>query len=291
MRSFDYAAPTSLDEALAILRSNGDGARPLAGGTDLVIQMKESATKFPYPSKIINLLRISELKAITFDASNGLRIGATTTMAEVAESPIVKGRYTAIAEGAGIVGSIQTMNLATVGGNVCNAAPSADTAPALLVFDAVAEIAGASGRRTVPLSEFFLGPGSTVLETGELLVEVRAAAPANGTGSAYSRHTPRKQMDIAVVGVAAAVTMEGDRVASARIALGAVAPTPLRARDAEASLIGQPATDESFARAAEIAARECSPISDIRGSAEFRRYLVMVMTQRMLREAVSRAGG
>lgn len=292
MREFDYASPTSLDEALAALRANGGGARPLAGGTDLVIQMKEAATRFPYPSTVVNLLRVPELAGITFSESEGLRIGATTTMTDVAGSAAVRDNYAALAEGAGIVGSAQTMNLATIGGNLCNAAPSADTAPPLLAFDAVCEIAGASARRTVTLAEFFSGPGQTILEPGELLIQIRVPTPARRTGSAFSRHTPRKQMDIAVVGVAAVVTLaDNGGVEAARIALGAVAPTPIRATKAEESLAAKPATADSFAAAAEVAAGECDPISDVRGSADFRRHLVRVMTERMLVEAARRAGG
>lgn len=290
MRTFDYAAPTSLEEALSALGAI-DGARALAGGTDLVIQMKEAATRFPYPTSIISLLRVPELKGFDFSKAGGLRLGPGVTMAEIAGAPMVRERFTALAEGAGIVGSIQTMNMATVGGNLCNAAPSADTAPPLLAFGAVAEIASTTGRRSVALTDFFRGPGQTAVETGELLVELRVPVPAPNTGSAYNRHTPRKQMDIAVVGVAAIVTLEDDRVESARIALGAVAPTPIRATEAEEFLKGRPATDESFAKAAEVAANECTPISDVRGSAEFRRHLVRVMTERMLRLAVERAGG
>jgi carbon-monoxide dehydrogenase medium subunit len=292
MREFDYVAPTTIDEALAALRSNGGAARPLAGGTDLVIQMKESATRFPYPSSVVNLMRVPELAGIEFDEKQGLRIGATATMTDIAEHPHVRGQYTALAEGAGIVGSIQTMNLATIGGNLCNAAPSADTAPPLLALDASCQIAGPSGRRSVRLTEFFRGPGETVLEPAEILTQVTLRLPPARTGSAYSRHTPRKQMDIAVVGVAAVVTLADEgTIKAARIALGAVAPTPLRAKKAEESLAGRPATADTFAATAEIAAGECSPISDIRGSAEFRRHLVRVMTARMLAEAARRAGG
>lgn len=292
MREFDYVSPASLDEALAALRANGGGARPLAGGTDLVIQMKEAATRFPYPGTVVNLMRVPELTGVEFSDTAGLRIGATATMTDVAEAAAVRDHYAALAEGAGIVGSIQTMNMATIGGNLCNAAPSADTAPPLLAFDATCDIAGASGRRTVPLTEFFRGPGQTALEPGELLTHVRVPAPPGRTGSAFSRHTPRKQMDIAVVGVAAVVTLTSDgAIGSARIALGAVAPTPIRATKAEESLRGQPATADSFAKAAAIAATECSPISDVRGSAEFRSHLVRVMTERVIAEAARRAGG
>jgi CO/xanthine dehydrogenase FAD-binding subunit len=289
LRAFEYHAPVSLDEALSLLQQHGESARPLAGGTDLVVQMKDGATKFPMPSHVVNLLGVSELRGIEFNESESLRIGAGATMAEVAESPVIRERYTAITEGAALVGSVQTMNMATVGGNLCNAAPSADIAPPLLAFNAEAIIVGPSGRRSVALDEFFLGPGKTALAHDELLAEVRVPVPPAGTGSAYDRHTPRKQMDIAVVGVAAALTLTGARIERARVALGAVAPTPVRARQAEAALEGQTALDEVFTRAAEAAAAESSPISDVRGSAEFRRHIVRVMTERILREAAQRA--
>ena len=291
MRNFDYLAPDSVAEAVRLLAENGERARPIAGGTDIVVQMKEKATRFPYPHVLIGLGQIGELRGIEFSEQAGLRIGAGATMTEVSEHPEVRERYMAIAEGAGVVGSWQTMNMATIGGNVCNAAPSADTAPALLAFEAHAVIVGPSGRRTVDLQELFAGPGKTTLGPGELLAEVRAPAPAAGTGSAYQRHTPRKQMDIAVVGVAAVVTLgESGRIERARIALGAVAPTPVRAPQAEASLVGQTPDQEAFARAAELAASECSPISDLRGSAELRLHLVRVMVERLLQSAATRAG-
>jgi len=291
LRAFEYHAPASLNEAISLLEQHGENARPLAGGTDLIVQMKESATKFPLPSHLVSLLRVPELRGIEFSDNQGLRIGAGATMTDVAESPVIRDRYTAIAEGAALVGSIQTMNMATVGGNLCNAAPSAEVAPPLLAFEAEAVIVGPSGRRSLPLEEFFLGPGKTVLASEELLGEVRVPLPPPGTGSAYMRHTPRKQMDIAVVGVGVVLTLAGDRIARARVALGAVAPTPVRARQAEAALEGRPVSDELFARAAEAAARECSPISDVRGSAEFRRHIVRVTTERMLQLAADRARG
>ena len=289
MRAFEYHAPTSLNEAISLLQEYGEAARPLAGGTDLVVQMKEKATKFAAPSHIVSLLRVPELSGVSFSESEGLRIGAGATMSQVADSPIIRERYRAIAEGAALVGSIQTMNMATVGGNLCNAAPSADIAPPLLAFEAEAVIVGPSGRRKLALEEFFLGPGKTALAADELLAEVRVPLPLPGTGSAYDRHTPRKQMDIAVVGDAAALTMAGERIERARVALGAVATTPVRAPQAEAALEGQAPSDELFARAADVSAAECSPIADLRGSAEFRRHIVRVMTKRMLREALDRA--
>jgi carbon-monoxide dehydrogenase medium subunit len=288
VKGFEYHAPSTLDEAVALLRARGEAARPIAGGTDIVVQMKESATRFPYPTALVDLSRVSEIKGIEYSATDGLRLGAGATMTDVAQSAAVRDHYPALAEGAGVVGSFQTMNMATIGGNVCNAAPSADTAPALLVYGAEAVIVGPGGRRGVPIADFFVGPGRTALGADELLAELRLPTSATGTGSAYQRHTPRKQMDIAVVGVAAVLTIDGGTIRNARISLGAVAPTPIRAPKAEAALEGKAPTAEAFAEAAKIAAGECSPISDTRGSAEFRRHLVRVMTERMLQVAAER---
>lgn len=289
MRNFEYFAPQTLPEAIEMLRDGAAGARPLAGGTDLVVQMKEGATRFPLPSRLVSLHRIADLKRVEFSEAEGLRIGAGVTMAEIAASQLIRERFSALADGASVVGSLQTMNMATLGGNLCNAAPSADTAPPLLALEAQAVIVGPGGRRMIPLEELFAGPGATSLAADELLAEVRLPSRPASSGSAYRRHTPRKRMDIAVVGVAAALVIEDGRIGRARVALGAVAPTPVRARRAEVALEGQQASDEVFAQAAEAAASEAQPISDLRGSAEFRRYLVRVMTERMLREAAARA--
>ncbi|MEO8457966.1 MAG: xanthine dehydrogenase family protein subunit M [Chloroflexota bacterium] len=291
MRSFAYHAPKTLDEAIALLHELPEGARPVAGGTDIVVQMKEGRTKFPYPQLVVSLDRISALKGIEYSAADGLRIGSGATMSEVANHPAVREHYLALAEGAGVVGSLQTMNMGTIGGNVCNAAPSADTAPALLAFEATAVIVGRTAQRSLPLSNFFVGPGRTALKPGELLAELRLPAPPTGTTSAYQRHTPRKQMDIAVVGVGVALTIVGGKITRARVSLGAVAPTPIRAPKSEAALEGQSPNDATFAGAAEIAASEASPIADVRGSADFRRHLVKVMTARMLARAAERAKG
>lgn len=291
MPRFEYFAPQSLPDALTLLQERGEGGRVLAGGTDLVVQVKEGE-KIPIPSYLVSLRRIPELRGIDLNDGNSLRIGATATMAEVAGSPLVRERCRALADGADIVGSIQTMNMATVGGNVCNAAPSADTAPPLLVHEAVAVVAGPRGERELPLEEFWLGPSQTALQPGELLRELRLPAAPAATGGVYVRRTPRKQMDIAVVGVAVLLTLgQGDRIERARIALGAVAPTPIRAGKAEVALEGKTASESLFAQAAETAASEASPIDDIRGSAEFRRHLVRVTTERCLLEAARRAKG
>jgi len=290
LRRFDYFVPESVEEAIAVLRERGDGGKLLAGGTDLLVQMKEAGL---HPSHVVSLRRVRDLRGITFDEGQGLRIGAMTTMAEIEHHPVVRGRYPVLADGARIVGSVQTRNMATVGGNVCNAAPSADTAPPLLVLGAHADIVGPSGRRRVPLEGFFTGPGQTVLGRDDILVGFLMPAPAPRTGGYYARHTPRAEMDIAVVGVAALVTLEPDRdlIREARIGLGATAPTPVRVPEAEASLAGQPPSEEVFERAAALAVSAARPISDVRGSAAFRRHLVGVLTVRCLRIAAERAKG
>ena len=288
MRRFEYFAPQSLAEAIALFGEKGEGGRALAGGTDLVPQIKEGG-KIPLPAYVVSLRHLPELRGIEFSESDGLRIGAGVTMAELAESPLVRERYPALADGAGVVGSVQTMNMATVGGNVCNAAPSADTAPPLLAYGALAVIAGPDGERELPLAEFWLGPNATALQPGELLRELRLPVPPPNSGGVYVRRTPRKQMDIAVVGVAVLLTLDGDRIERARIALGAVAPTPIRSPETEAALEGQTASESLFAQAAQTAAAEARPISDQRGSAEFRRHLVRVLTRRTLTSALARA--
>jgi carbon-monoxide dehydrogenase medium subunit len=236
----------------------------------------------------VSLHALDELRGIESTA-DGLRIGALTDMASIASHPDILGRYSALADGAGVVGSMQTRNMATLGGNIANAAPSADTAPGLIVLDAEAEIAGPGGTRRVAVDQLFTGPGKTVLANDEVIAKFHIPVPPARTGSVYQRHTPRKIMDIAAVGVGVRLTLDGESVHDARICLGAVAPTPLRATDAEAALVGQSPSDETFARAAELARGAASPISDARGSAEFRMYLVETMTKRCLAVALERA--
>lgn len=304
MRRFEYFAPQSLREAIEIFERKGEGGRYLAGGTDILVQMKEGHRHVPY---LVSLRHIPELTGIEFSERSGLRIGAMTLMSEVADHPLIQQRFSALADGAGIVGSYQTRNMATIGGNVCNAAPSAEVAPPLLVLGAQARIVGPSAtmpstthtvvarppERTVPLEEFFLGPGQTVLKSGDILIEFLLPVPPLRSGSYYERHTPRKEMDIAVVGTAAFVVLnDDDTFREVRIALGAVAPTPIRVPEAERFLVGKAITDQAALEEAGRLAREASrPISDVRGSAAFRRELVRVMTIRSLRFAAERAQG
>ncbi|HEY8491518.1 MAG TPA: xanthine dehydrogenase family protein subunit M, partial [Dehalococcoidia bacterium] len=288
MRRFDYYAPETLQEAVTLLRTKGQGGKVLAGGTDLVVHMKEAGLR---PAYVVSLRRLEALRAVRTDPDGTLHIGPLVSMAEAVTHPEVGGRYPIIADGAGVVGSVQTRNMATVGGNLCNAAPSADTAPPLLALDASVRIAGAgangaTAERTVPLAEFWTGPGQTVLGPDELLADIVVPPQPARSGGYYERHTPRKEMDIAVVGVGVQLSLTEDgRIGDVRIALGAVAPTPVRAVRAEEVLRGRAPEPELLEEAGRTAAGEARPISDVRGSAEFRRELVRVMTRRCLERA------
>jgi len=238
----------------------------------------------------VSLSGIPELEGISGGGGSPLRIGARTLVADVAAHPEVQAHYPAVADGAGIIGSVQTRNLATIGGNVCNAAPSADTSPALAVHEATVHTMSASGGRTIPIIEFWTGPGRTVLDAGEVVTHLELPVPPARSGSHYQRHTPRKVMDIAAVGTAVYLELDANGAcATARVALGAVAPTVIRAPRTEAALAGQAITEDTAAAAAKIAATEATPISDQRASAEFRTYLIEVMTKQSILEAARRA--
>ena len=286
MRRFELAVPGSVDECLQILAKRGPDTKVVAGGTDLLPQLKNGVLK---PGWVVDLSAVAELRTISDAPDGGLRIGASVTARELELDARVRSRFPALAESAAMVGSVQVRNLATLGGNLCNAAPSADMAPPLLALDAEAIIAGPSGQRRVPMASFFLGVRRTVLAPGELLLEIVVPAQGAQSGGNYLRHTPRRELDIAVVGVASQVTLTGGKCTAARIALAAVAPVPLRATDAEQALVGQPLTPQQIERAADLASGAARPIDDHRGSIEFRNHLVRVLTRRTLTTALQRA--
>jgi carbon-monoxide dehydrogenase medium subunit len=286
VRRFELAVPGSVDECLQILAKRGPDTRVVAGGTDLLPQLKNGVLK---PGWVVDLSAVAELRTISDAPDGGLRIGASVTARELELDARVRSRFAALAESAAMVGSVQVRNLATLGGNLCNAAPSADMAPPLLALDAEAVIAGPSGQRRVSMASFFLGVRRTVLAPGELLLEIVVPAQGAQSGGNYLRHTPRRELDIAVVGVASQVTLAGGKCTTARIALAAVAPVPLRATDAEQALVGQPLTPQQIERAAELASGAARPIDDHRGSIEFRNHLVRVLTRRTLTTALQRA--
>jgi aerobic carbon-monoxide dehydrogenase medium subunit len=286
MRRFDLVLPNSLEDCVKILAERGDRAKLLAGGTDLLPQMKNGVVT---PSLVVDLSGVARVRQIHGGNGQGLRIGAAVTARELEVSAAVRGAYLAIAESGALVGSLQVRNLATLGGNLCNAAPSADMAPPLVALDAEAVIAGPKGERRVAIAQFFTGVRKTVLEPNEMLVELAVPSPGAHSGGQYLRHTPRRELDIAVVGVASQLTLENGRCVKARIALASVAPTPVRATAAERVLEGQTVTPELIERAASLAVDAAQPINDQRGSIEFRRHLVAVLTRRTLVTARERA--
>jgi len=286
VRRFEISLPTSVDECLKALAGGASAAKLVAGGTDLLPQMKNGLLK---PATVVDLSGVAALRALTADAK-GLRVGAAVTARALERDPRVGGPYASLADSGALVGSVQVRNLATLGGNLCNAAPSADMAPPLLALDAEAVIAGPKGQRRVRMADFFTGVRQTVLAPDELLVELFIPAPGPRSGGSYIRHTPRRELDIAVVGVASQVTLTDGVCGRARIALAAVAPTPVRATAAERALEGQALTPARIEQAAELAVEAARPISDQRGSAEFRRHLVRVLTRRTLTRALERAG-
>lgn len=291
MHKFAYYAPSTIKEAAAILAKNGPNGRVLAGGTDLLVQIKEHVRGMA-PDFVVSVKNIDELKTLKFSARDGATIGSGVTISNATANKSIRERYPALVEGAEIIGSLQIQNIGTIGGNVCNAAPSADSVPPLIAYGASVNIAGPRKTRTVALEDFFVGPGKTVLAPDEILVSIQIPTPPARSGCSYMRHTPRAQMDIAMVGVASYIALDKDgKIADAKIVLGAVAPIPMRARKAEALLQGQMPTAENIAQAAEQAAMEESPISDVRGSAGYRRHITTVLVKRTFGAALQRAMG
>lgn len=286
MHELHYEAPTSLDQAVSLLATAGDDGRLLAGGTDLIIQMRAGVRQ---PGQVIDAKKIPELQTLSYDAQSGLRLGAALACCEIIDNPTVRQHYPGLVEAAGLIGSDQILARASVGGNVCNGSPAADTTPALIALGATCQIAGPKGTREVAVEDFVTAPGQTVLAADELLVEFRIPTPPAKAADCYQRFIPRNEMDIAVVGVGSCVALDGDTCSATRIGLGAVAARPLLAEEAGAALVGKPLDDAAIDAAAKLAQAAASPISDMRGTAEFRTHLVGVLTRRTLKEAAARA--
>lgn len=282
--SFEMHQPTSLHEASRLLKEKGPGGRFLAGGTDLVIAMKEKGL---VPKYIVDLKWIPGLSGIRTNDDGSITIGALTTMRDIETSPLLIKKYPFLCLSAAEVGSIQIRNRATVGGNMANATPSADVAPSLIALNAIAKIVSASGERTIALEDFFRGPGQTVMRAEEILREITIPKTNAGLVGEYIKFSPREMMDLAYVGVAVAYTLRepDNRCDGVRIVLGAVSPTPMRARQAEVAVEGQILTEALAETAGRIAAEASKPISDVRSSADYRRAMVAAMTKRALLNA------
>jgi CO/xanthine dehydrogenase FAD-binding subunit len=281
-----YSTAASLEEATAAMAS---GARPVAGGTDLVVGARQG--KAPLPERLVAIHRLEALRGIEPADGGSLRIGALATHEALARHQAVRERFTALADAAAIVGSHATRAQGTLGGNVMNASPAMETGGPLVCFEAVAELRSAGGSRSVPVAELFVGPAQTSAEPGELLTAVEVPAPGQNTGSCYARLEYRRQMEIAVVGATAVVSLEGDRVADARIAITALAPTIHRVAEAEQALVGTDGAREAAEAAAAAAAAAAAPISDVRASADYRRAMGAVIARRAIEVAVARARG
>ncbi|MFH0845731.1 MAG: xanthine dehydrogenase family protein subunit M [Pseudomonadota bacterium] len=285
MPKFNYLKPGSLDEALKLLADNGNGKyRVYAGGTDVIPKLKGRIIK--QPEILVDLKGVTGLDMIDFDDRNGLRIGALATIRSVETSAVIKEKYPILSRAAESIASIQVRNRGTIAGNICNAVPSADSAPALLCLDAKLICEGRRGERIINIMDFFKGPNLTALQPDELLKEIRIPKSPDNSRSLYIKLSPRSRMDLAVVGVGVLVTYAGEILNNVRIGLGAVAPTPIRALKAEAMLEGSEASNEKIADAAKTASEEARPIDDHRASAEYRKMMVEVLVRRAIHQCM-----
>jgi carbon-monoxide dehydrogenase medium subunit len=287
MRAVQYASPHSKEEAILLLQEFGSKARILAGGTDLIVQVGAGARDVDV---IVDGKRIPELMELAFDPERGLTLGAAVPCYRLYEDPEIRRRYPGLVDAASIIGGTAIQGRASVGGNLCNSGPAADSIPILIAYCATARIAGPDGEREVPVEAFCTAPGRNVIQPGEMLLSLHLPPPLPRSGARYLRFIPRNEMDIAVVGVGAALALSesGETISSARIALGAVAPTPLFVPEAGDSLVGKSPSEEAFAAAAALAQAAARPISDMRGTAEHRKHLVGVLTRRALHGALER---
>lgn len=290
MNDFAYTAPTSLQEATRLLASGNGSARVLAGGTDILVQLREGMRD---ARLVIDVKKIPELMELSYSPQHGLRLGASVPCYRIYENKDIAKAYPALVDSSRIVGGWQIQSRASVGGNLCNSSPAADTIPSLIAHHAYCEISGPAGKRTVAVENFCTAPGKNVLQTGELLVAIVFPPTMPHSGSAYERFIPRNEMDIAVVGAASRVQLNAscDKIEFARIGLAAVAPTPKFAQEASEWLAGKSLSEDVFTQAGEMAKKVATPISDMRGPAEYRTHLVGVLVKRTLTLAVERAKG
>lgn len=287
MHWIDYLRPHTLDECLRAFAEHGASARALAGGTDLLVQMRAARRR---NAVVIDLKRVPELNELRYDESSGLTLGAAVPCYRIYGDARIREAYPGLIDTVSMIGGTQIQGRASVGGNLCNAAPSADAVPALIALRATCRIASVAGIREVPVEDFCTAPGRNVLAENEVLVSLLLPPPAPNSGACYLRFIPRNEMDIAVAGAGVAVALGAGAFQEARVALASVAPTPLFVEAAGRALVGQPVSRQAIARAAAAAKDAARPISDMRGTAAYRRNLCEVLTRRALETAVRRAG-
>ena len=286
MEGMRYEAPDSLDAAVALLAGASGEVRLLAGGTDLLVQLRSDLIE---PELVVDVKKIPEMRRITAE-DGGFRIGAAVACAELGEHPLVKKAWPGVVEAAELIGSTQIQGRATMGGNLCNASPAADSVPAMIAADAVVTVVGPDGRREAPVEDIATGPGETSLAKGEIVVSIFLPARPPRSGDAYLRFIPRTEMDIAVVGAGISLTLdEGGACSAARVALGAVAERVLLVPAAAEGLIGAPVDAAALERLAEAASAACRPIDDKRGTKEYRIKVAGVLARRAAQKALERA--
>ena len=287
MKDFQYAAPSTVEDATRLLSEHGSRARILAGGTDIIVQLREGMCE---ADVVVDIKKIPELVQYQYASDSGLTLGASVSCCNLYEDSQLADLYGALADSSRIIGGWQIQSRASVGGNLCNASPAADCIPALIALNATAHITGPDGERQVAVEDFCISPGTNILDDGEFLISLHIPAQSANMASAYERFIPRNEMDIAVVGVGSWVSLDDTgRITAARISLGAVAATPLFAAAASDHLIGKEPTEENFAQAGELAQQIATPITDMRGTAAYRTHLVAVLVKRTLTTAVQRA--
>ena len=285
MKWVDYALPHSVREAVDLLAEHGSEARMLAGGTDILVLLRGGL-----PAKVVvDVKDIPDLNEITYDPVEGLTLGAAVPCYRVYGNRAVSRAYPGLIDAASLIGGTQIQGRASIGGNLCNAAPSADAIPPLIALEATVNIAGPGGSRQVAVEDFCTAPRQTVLTRGEMVVSIHLPPPAAGTGARYIRFIPRNEMDIAVAGAGVSVALDNGTFKSARVALASVAPTPLFVREAGEALAGQEVNEANVQKAAEIARDAARPITDMRGTIEYRKHLCEVLTRRALNTAIDRA--
>ena len=287
MEWIDYERPTTVADAVKLLSKNGEKARMLAGGTDIIVQLRGG--RRGTVELLVDAKGIPELNVLSLDAKGGLTVGAAVPCYKIYSDKKIAAAYPGLIDAATIIGGIQIQGRASLGGNLCNAAPSADAIPAMIAYKGVAKVVGSKGTREVPVEDFCTAPGRTVLKPDEMLVSIHFPAPPKGFGAKYIRFIPRNEMDIAVVGAGVSVELNGATIKSARVTLAAVAPTPLFVKAAGDSLAGKPANEKSVQEASNIARDAAKPINDMRGTIEFRKHLCEVLTRRALNAAIERA--
>lgn len=287
MHQFRYASPDSIEELLAMLVDQHGLVKLLAGGTDLIVQMRSGVVT---PELVIDVKQVPELNSLSL-SEGGLTIGAAVSCRALYEQTQVAGLYPALIDSASLIGGIQNQGRASIGGNLCNASPSADSIPALIVLGAVAVIRSMEGGRELPVEDFCTGPGTNILARDEVLVSLNLPAGQENSGACFLRFTPRMEMDIAIANAAASVVLSADgrHFTSVRIAIGAVGPTPILVQEAAAALQDQPVSNTSVEAAAKIARHAASPINDMRGNIAQRKHLVQVLVFRALTRAIERA--